>query len=294
MKYYSGNGLINSAINKLPFELHIPGYNFCGPGTKLQKRLGRGDTGVNGLDNSCKKHDIQYSMNKDLRLRHEADELLAKEALKRVRSKDASVGERLAALGVAGLMKAKVKLGMGLNSHNQNIKKSNRLLQRIKSNINKILQDVENINVILKSNKIKNSSSSSCIKSKTTATTTTRSNKKLKQSSTKRPKKTKKNIIDLDEIENNENIPEFYRRKNKLKNTLLNKLSSSKAAKKRKNFDIDEDNDDTDGNVILKKPKVDLNEPITYPMDIDEESRKRKRDEYDSDNDDYNKKLRLS
>lgn len=37
MKYYVGNvksgrGLINSAINKLPFELHIPSYNFCGPG----------------------------------------------------------------------------------------------------------------------------------------------------------------------------------------------------------------------------------------------------------------------
>jgi hypothetical protein len=34
-----GGGFVNSLINKLPFELHIPGYNFCGPGTKLEERL---------------------------------------------------------------------------------------------------------------------------------------------------------------------------------------------------------------------------------------------------------------
>lgn len=39
MKYYSGDGLLNKAINNLPFEMHLPKYNFCGPGTKLGKRL---------------------------------------------------------------------------------------------------------------------------------------------------------------------------------------------------------------------------------------------------------------
>lgn len=26
----TGRGLLNSLIDKLPIELHIPGYNFCG------------------------------------------------------------------------------------------------------------------------------------------------------------------------------------------------------------------------------------------------------------------------
>ena len=30
---------LNSLVNKLPFEMHLPGHNFAGPGTKLNKRL---------------------------------------------------------------------------------------------------------------------------------------------------------------------------------------------------------------------------------------------------------------
>jgi len=46
-------GLIDKLINTLPLEAHMPGYNFCGPGTKLQKRLERGDQGINPLDEAC-------------------------------------------------------------------------------------------------------------------------------------------------------------------------------------------------------------------------------------------------
>ena len=35
----SGKGFINDTINSLPFEMHMPGHNFTGPGTKLNKRL---------------------------------------------------------------------------------------------------------------------------------------------------------------------------------------------------------------------------------------------------------------
>lgn len=41
-------------------EMHIPGYNFCGPGTKVGTRLIKGDTGINKLDNACKIHDVDY------------------------------------------------------------------------------------------------------------------------------------------------------------------------------------------------------------------------------------------
>jgi len=35
----SGKGCINASINSLPFEMHVPGHTFTGPGTKLNKRL---------------------------------------------------------------------------------------------------------------------------------------------------------------------------------------------------------------------------------------------------------------
>lgn len=27
-----GSGLVDKLIDKLPFEIHLPGYNYCGPG----------------------------------------------------------------------------------------------------------------------------------------------------------------------------------------------------------------------------------------------------------------------
>jgi len=35
----SGKRFINDTVNFLPFEMHMPGHNFTGPGTKLKKRL---------------------------------------------------------------------------------------------------------------------------------------------------------------------------------------------------------------------------------------------------------------
>lgn len=109
-----GSGWITDALDKVPTELHIPGYNFCGPNTKLKKRLARGDTGINPLDDACKQHDIFYSNTKDTSERHKADKILADKAWQRVKSSDAKLGERLAAMLVTGAMKAKVKLGGGL------------------------------------------------------------------------------------------------------------------------------------------------------------------------------------
>ena len=38
-KEVSGGSFLNSVVNKLPFELHLPGHNFTGPGTQLNKLL---------------------------------------------------------------------------------------------------------------------------------------------------------------------------------------------------------------------------------------------------------------
>lgn len=109
-----GEGLINSIINKLPFELHIPGYEYCGPGTKLKERLEKGQKGINPLDQGCRLHDIEYSKHKDLEGRHRADKALQKVAWQRVKADDSSFGEKAAALAVTGIMGAKRKLGMGV------------------------------------------------------------------------------------------------------------------------------------------------------------------------------------
>lgn len=110
---HSGTGIVNSVINKLPFEAHIPGYQYCGPGTKLQKRLARGDPGINALDAACKQHDIAYSRSNNLVDRHRADKILQETAWSRIKSKDASLGEKAASWLVTNSMKAKRKFGMG-------------------------------------------------------------------------------------------------------------------------------------------------------------------------------------
>ena len=43
-------GLVNNLIHKLPVELHMPGYQFCGRSTKFQKRIARGEKGINLLN----------------------------------------------------------------------------------------------------------------------------------------------------------------------------------------------------------------------------------------------------
>lgn len=87
---------------------------FSGPGTKLKKRLERGDKGVNKLDDLCRNHDIAYSQNSNLEERHKADQILSEKAIERFKAKDSSFGEKIAALGVAGIMKTKLKLGAGI------------------------------------------------------------------------------------------------------------------------------------------------------------------------------------
>lgn len=113
-----GAGIIDKIIDKLPFELHVPSYQYCGPGTNLEKRLERGDPGINPLDAACKQHDIEYSKHSKSEDRSIADKTLQIEAMKRVISKDASLSERAVALGNrTAAMNAKrslSKIGKGL------------------------------------------------------------------------------------------------------------------------------------------------------------------------------------
>jgi len=73
----SGKGFINDTIYSLPFEMHMPGHNFTGPGTKLNKRLNEDMTpkawskSINRVDKAAYHHDICYVKNKDTKTRNE-------------------------------------------------------------------------------------------------------------------------------------------------------------------------------------------------------------------------------
>ena len=66
-KDVSGGSFLNSLVKKLPFETHLPGHNFTGPGTKLNKRLNPNGTlkewslPINRADNAAYHHDLCYS-----------------------------------------------------------------------------------------------------------------------------------------------------------------------------------------------------------------------------------------
>lgn len=150
MIHHQGAGVVNSAINKLPFELHIPGYQYCGPGTKLKERINRGDSGINGLDKACREHDIAYSKNRDLSDRHKADKILEEAAWSRVKSKDATIGEKIAAWGVTTTMKAKRKLGMGISMQTKTKNKKIGKIALRKGIINKArnaIKKIKNLNL---------------------------------------------------------------------------------------------------------------------------------------------------
>lgn len=137
-----GGELVNTLINNLPFELHLPGYNYCGPGTKLEKRLLRGDRGVNKLDEACMHHDIAYANHTDLPNRHQADLQLLNMAKQRLKSKDAGKGEKLSSWLVSKVMKAKLKSGSGIKTFKSFVSKIRSKIKKLKPRCNKTLINV--------------------------------------------------------------------------------------------------------------------------------------------------------
>jgi hypothetical protein len=128
---HSGAGLLNTVMHKIPMpELHmgykkggenVPGgsfnktkkYSYCGPGTKLEKRMNEGYKGVNSLNQACRVHDIAYATNKDTKSRNIADDVLAAKASQIVLG-SADLEERADAKLITAIMAVKSKFGMGL------------------------------------------------------------------------------------------------------------------------------------------------------------------------------------
>lgn len=141
LKMKTGSGLLNSMLKKLPLpEMHlnlpnnVPSeniengsfnntgkYSYCGPGTKIQKRIKEGYQGVNKLDKACKEHDINYLKYKNTKERNAADDLLARRASEIALDPNEPDYERKDARLVTGVMGVKSRFGMGLS---KNLKKS--------------------------------------------------------------------------------------------------------------------------------------------------------------------------
>lgn len=110
-KIITGSGIINYLLNcsNLP-EMHWPGYNYLGPGTKLEKNK----KPKNKLDEAAREHDYFYKDFKDTKTRHVADKVLEQKAMERFYDPQSSFGEKTAAIITANVMNVKRRLGMNL------------------------------------------------------------------------------------------------------------------------------------------------------------------------------------
>jgi hypothetical protein len=78
---------ITNVLNTvLPFEKHLPGMRYCGPGTNLKLKLNddgltprKGFEPVDRVDEAAMKHDIKYQQFDDLRHRNKADKEMLRE-----------------------------------------------------------------------------------------------------------------------------------------------------------------------------------------------------------------------
>ena len=115
-------GDIQQILEKLPDlpfskykgEKHIPGYSYCGPGSRLDMRLDkygnpkRGEEPINRVDSACLRHDITYSKYDDVRERQKADIDLIQD-LNEI--KNPTIGERIGRTTTKSGMKAKILFG---------------------------------------------------------------------------------------------------------------------------------------------------------------------------------------
>ena len=118
IKAQKGGSLLNEFINNLPVEMHLPGHNFTGPGTKLKKllhpdlTLKKWSKPVNRVDKAAYHHDICYLENDDTFTRNAVCD---KNMLKELEGiYNPTLRERLDKSIVSKLIGTKVKFGMGV------------------------------------------------------------------------------------------------------------------------------------------------------------------------------------
>ena len=119
VKSSKGGSILNKMINSLPVEMHLPGHNFTGPGTKLNKRLNpdltpkKWSKPINRVDKAAYNHDICYLKNNDTVTRNAVcDKNMLKE-LKGIYNP--TIRERMERGLVSSLIGTKARFGWGIN-----------------------------------------------------------------------------------------------------------------------------------------------------------------------------------
>lgn len=116
-----GKGIVNSIINKLPMEMHLPGHNFTGPGTQLKKRLNPDDTPkswskpINRIDKAALKHDLCYRDNPDRKIRNKICDKNMLDELDNI--ENPTFREKTERLVVKSIIGTKKRFGLGINQN---------------------------------------------------------------------------------------------------------------------------------------------------------------------------------
>jgi len=106
-KIFEGKGVINRIINKLPFQIHLPGHNYTGPGTNLYLNMEKNIAPINKVDEAAFIHDNEYSINKTDEARRISDEKLIEKAREIFNDKNSTLKEKTEAFAVEQLLEAK-------------------------------------------------------------------------------------------------------------------------------------------------------------------------------------------
>jgi len=114
---------LNDKKNSLPFEMHMPGHNFTGPGKKLNKRLNEDTTPkawskpINRVDKAAYHHDICYVKNKGTKTRNEVCDKNMLTELNGINNP--TLRERMERGVVSTIIGTKMRFGWGLKKrHN--------------------------------------------------------------------------------------------------------------------------------------------------------------------------------
>ena len=114
-----GGSLLNKVMNNLPREIHLPGHNFTGPSTKLNKRLNpdltpkKWSKPINRVDKAAYHHDLCYLKNNDAAT---INAVCDKNMLKELEGiYNSTIRERMERGLVSTLIGTKARFGMGVN-----------------------------------------------------------------------------------------------------------------------------------------------------------------------------------
>src|SRR5215831_18681529 len=110
IKEIKGRDIVD-VIGKNIGEIHFPGSNYLGPGTKFIERINREDKPVDRIDEAAMHHDLSYHIHKNKEKRHEADRKLLKDIDE---IQNPTFTEKVKKITTKAVIKPKLYFGLGL------------------------------------------------------------------------------------------------------------------------------------------------------------------------------------